>query len=115
MKYDTKSVPKFPKKKSAYEKVSQKFRKSGGGGVGPFWKKSTFNLHFFFEKLPKSGVRVFFTIKKDGTNIQYFLRDLVFAPLGLKCRILGLISPTVGLICPTLSPICPTFTGFILL
>ena len=52
VKYDTKSVPKFPKKKSAYEKVSQKFRKSGGG-VRPFWKKSTFNLHFFFEKLPK--------------------------------------------------------------
>ena len=32
VKYDTKSVPKVPKKKSAYEKVSQKFRKSGGGG-----------------------------------------------------------------------------------
>ena len=56
---------------------------------------------------------MFFTIKKDATNTQYFLRDLVFAPLGLKCRILGLICPTFGLIGPTWSPICPTFTGFI--
>ena len=51
----------------------------------------------------------------DGTNTPYFLRDLVLAPLGLKCCILGLICPTFGKICPTLSPICPTFTGFILL
>ena len=35
VKYDTKSAPKVPGKKSAYEKVSQKFQKSGGwGGVG---------------------------------------------------------------------------------
>ena len=31
VKYDTKSAPKVPKKKSAYEKVPQKFQKSGGG------------------------------------------------------------------------------------
>ena len=57
---------------------------------------------------------MFFTIKKDGTNTQYFLWDLVFAPMGLKCCILGLISLTFGLICPTWSPNCPTFTGVIL-
>jgi len=34
VKYDQKSVPKVPKKKSAYEKVSQKFQKSGGEGGG---------------------------------------------------------------------------------
>ena len=31
VKYDTKSAPKVPGKKSAYKKVSQKFQKSGGG------------------------------------------------------------------------------------
>ena len=46
-------------------------------------------------------VRGSFKIKKGGTNIQYFLRDSVFAPLGLKFCILGLIGPTFGLICPT--------------
>ena len=34
VKYDTKRAPKVPGKKSAYEKVSQKFQKSGGGGGG---------------------------------------------------------------------------------
>ena len=58
---------------------------------------------------------MFFTIKMDWTDTQYFLRDLVLAPLGLKCCILALICPTFGQICPTLSPICPSFIGFILL
>ena len=31
VKYDTKSAPKVPQKKSAYEKVPQKFKKPGGG------------------------------------------------------------------------------------
>ena len=32
VKFYTNSAPKFPGKKLAYEKVSQKFKKSGGGG-----------------------------------------------------------------------------------
>ena len=36
VKYNTKSAPKVPGKKSAYEKVSQKFQKSGGGGGKTF-------------------------------------------------------------------------------
>ena len=38
VKYDTKKCPKNSKKKSAYEKVPQKFQKSVGGVVRPFGK-----------------------------------------------------------------------------
>ena len=54
VKYDTKSAPKVPGKKSAYKKVSQKFQKSGGG-VRPFWKKSIIKLHFFCWEAPLAG------------------------------------------------------------
>ena len=50
--YGQKSAAKVPKKKSAYEKVSQKFQKSMGGGVRPFWNESIIKLHFFYGKLP---------------------------------------------------------------
>ena len=54
VKYDTKSVPKVPQKKISLRKSVPKVPKvwGGVGGVRPFWKKSTCNLHFFFEKLP---------------------------------------------------------------
>ena len=42
-------------KKNQPTKKCPKSSESLGGGVKPFWKKSTFNLHFFFEKLPKGG------------------------------------------------------------
>ena len=43
VKYDTKSVPKVPKKKSAYKKLSQKFRKSGGEGGGKTFLEEVHN------------------------------------------------------------------------
>ena len=38
-----KKCPKSSKKKSAYEKVSQKFRKSGGGGGGKTFLEEVHN------------------------------------------------------------------------
>ena len=40
---------------------------------------------------------MFFTIKKDKIETQYFLRDLILVPLGLTYCILGLSCPTFGL------------------